>query len=354
MSNFFSEKYKGLTPYTPGEQPQDMQYVKLNTNESPFPPCEAVAKAAEGAAKKLQLYPDPDCKTLTRALAERYDVAPENIILTNGSDEVLNFAFMAFCDADHPITFPDISYGFYPVFAEINRVPFQAIPLREDFSIDPADYTNVGCNVVIANPNAPTGLALRAEQIEQIAVTNPDHVVIIDEAYVDFGAESAVLLTKNYPNLLVTQTFSKSRSFAGGRLGFGIADKALIADLNTVKYSTNPYNITRMTNEAALAVLQNDDFYMQNCNIIQKNRAYLSDALQGLGFTVLPSLSNFIFVKSDRIGGEALYLGLKKRGVLVRHFTAERIKDYNRITIGSREQLDILLREIKQLLEETI
>ena len=352
MSQFFSSKYAGLTPYTPGEQPKDMQYVKLNTNESPFPPCEAVLQAAKNAAGSLQLYPDPDCRALTAALAERLGVGAENVILTNGSDEALNFAFMAFCDEKHPIVFPDITYGFYPVFAEVNFLPYETVPLREDFSIAADDYAGIGKNIVIANPNAPTGLALSLREIERIVSSNPDNVVIVDEAYVDFGAESAVPLTKTFPNLLVTQTFSKSRSLAGGRLGFAVGDAALIRDLNTVKYSTNPYNINRLTNDAGLAVLENDGYFMDNCRVIAENRACLTASLEALGFTVLPSLSNFVFAKHPRLDGEALYLELKRRGVLIRHFTAARIRDYNRITVGSMDQLDALLREIKTILEE--
>ncbi len=352
MSKYFSRKYAALTPYTPGEQPQDMQYVKLNTNESPFPPCEAVMKAAEAGAKKLQLYPDPDCRTLTAALAARLGVCPENVLLTNGSDEALNFAFMAFCDKDNPIVFPDVTYGFYPVFAEVNFLPYETIPLKADFTVGAEDYIGIGKNVVIANPNAPTGIALTAAEIGRIAASNPDNVVIVDEAYVDFGAESAVPLTKEYGNLLVVQTFSKSRSLAGGRLGFAVGDPALIADLNTVKYATNPYNINRMTNEVGLAVLENDAYYMNNCRIIAGNREWLTEELRSLGFEVLPSLSNFVFAKHPLLDGEALYLQLKRRGVLIRHFTAARIRDYNRITVGSRAQLEVLMKEIKSILEE--
>ncbi len=353
MSRFFSEKYKSLTPYTPGEQPKDMQYVKLNTNESPFPPCPAVVKAAEDAAKTLQLYPDPDCRDLVQTLASRYAVDTDEILLTNGSDEILNFAFMAFCDDKHPIVFPDITYGFYPVFAKINHIPYEEIPLRDDFSIDVNDYTGVNKNIVIANPNAPTGMTLSPDEIGRIAASNPDNVVIVDEAYVDFGADSAVRLTKKYDNLLVTQTFSKSRSLAGGRLGYGIGSKALIADLNTIKYSTNPYNINRMTAAAGIAAIQNDDYFMSNCRTIAENREKTAQALKALGFRVLPSRSNFLFAESDSIDGGTLYMKLKERGVLIRHFTLERIKNFNRITIGSAEQMDVLLSKIKEILEET-
>lgn len=354
MSRFFSEKYSQLTPYTPGEQPKDMQYVKLNTNESPFPPSAAVAAAVAEQAGKLQLYSDPETTALRQKLAQVYGVKPSQVLVTNGSDEVLNFAFMAFADEKAPLAFPDISYGFYPVFAQLNNIPYTQIPLKADFSIDPADYMGIGKTVVIANPNAPTGLSLSLAQIEEIVRSNPDNVVIIDEAYVDFGAESAVSLVDKYDNLLVCQTFSKSRSMAGARLGFGIGNEKLIADLNTIKYSTNPYNVNRMTEFAGVAALEDNDYYMNNAKTIMANRQWTKQALETLGFTVLDSKANFLFAKSDRIDGEQLYLELKKRGVLVRHFTKERIAPYVRITVGTMEQMQILIDNIKQLLEALV
>ncbi len=353
MSRFFSHRLDKLVPYTPGEQPRDMQYIKLNTNESPFPPSPAVVEAAAKEAGRLQLYSDPTCRELTDKLAALYGVSPDQVILTNGSDEVLNFAFMAFADEEHPLVFPAVTYGFYPVFAELNRIPYEEIPLREDFSVDYRDYLNLGGKtIVIANPNAPTGLCLTLAEIEEILKTNPDGVVIIDEAYVDFGAESAVALGDKYENLLVTQTFSKSRSLAGARLGFGIGRKELIADLHTVRYSTNPYNVNRMTAAAGYAALCDNDYYMANCRTIMENRAYTTAALKALGFEVLPSLTNFVFAKSDRIGGEALYAELKRRGILVRHFTKAGISEYNRITIGTKEQMEAFIFTVKSILEE--
>ena len=352
MSRFFSAGLAGLVPYTPGEQPQDMQYIKLNTNESPFPPSPGVLEAVRAESGKLQLYSDPECKKIIRKLADTYGVKPEQVIVTNGSDEVLNFAFMAFADVSRPLAFPDITYGFYPVFADINHIPYSEIPLLDDLSVDPRDYIGIGKTVVIANPNAPTGRFLPLCDIERIVASNPDHVVIIDEAYVDFGAESAVKLVDRYDNLLVTQTFSKSRSMAGARLGFGIGNAALIADLHTVRYSTNPYNVNRMTEAAGVAALEEDAYYRKNCETIIRNRAELTRQLRSLGFTVPDSMTNFVFASSDRIGGEKLYLELKKRGILVRHFSKERIKDYNRITIGTAEQMRALVETVKQILEE--
>jgi len=353
MSRFFSKKYEKLTPYTPGEQPQDMQYVKLNTNESPFPPHPAVAQAVAGEIDKLRLYSDPDSKVLTALLAERLGVDADQVMLTNGSDDVLNFAFMAFCDADHPAVFPDITYGFYKVFGDINAVPYTQIPLKEDFSIDVADYCNVGKTVFIANPNAPTGITLSLDEIEEILKSNPDNVVVIDEAYVDFGAVSAVPLIAKYENLLVVQTFSKSRSMAGARLGMAIGSKALIADLNTLRYSTNPYNINRMTSAAGIATLQNHDYTVKNCKTIMENRAWTVDALKALGFTLTDSKANFLFASHPAVEGKTLYQELKRRGVLVRHFDKPRIHPYVRITVGTREQMETLVKTIGQILEET-
>lgn len=352
MSRFFSNKYKNLKAYTPGEQPRDMQYIKLNTNESPYPPSHAVMAAVAAEVNKLGLYSDPECTELVAQASNVFGVKPAQILMTNGSDEILNFAFMAFCDEAHPVVFPDITYGFYPVFAELNGIQYKKIPLKEDFSIDPKNYIGIGKNIVIANPNAPTGLVLSLLDIERIVAGNPNNVVVIDEAYVDFGAESAVSLIDKYDNLLVTQTFSKSRSMAGARLGFGIGSESLIADLCTIKYSTNPYNVNRMTMAAGTAALRENDYYMKNCKKIVETRENTKKALEALGFFVTDSKANFLFAKSDKIDGETLYLELKKRGVLVRHFSAEAIKDYNRITVGTPEQMGILIERVKEILSE--
>lgn len=351
MSRFFSEKYAALTPYTPGEQPKDTQYVKLNTNESPFPPPQSVLDAVKTEAGKLQLYSDPESSLLTQKTAEVLGVKPTQVLMTNGSDEGLNFAFMAFCDKTHPIAFPDITYGFYPVFAQLNGIPYAEIPLREDFSIGVEDYIGLGKNIVIANPNAPTGMALSRAQIEEIIKSNPDNVVIIDEAYVDFGGESCVPLVEKYDNLLVTQTFSKSRSLAGARLGMVIGNEKLIADLNTVKYSTNPYNVNRMTAAAGYAALCEREWFENNCKTIQENRAYTARELEKLGFFVLNSQTNFLFVKSDKISGKTLYESLKSEGVLVRRFNGKRIADFLRVTIGTKAQMDIFLEKTKGALQ---
>ena len=353
MSRFFSDKHSALVPYTPGEQPQDKKYIKLNTNESPFPPSESVKKATADACEKLCLYSDPECKLLRQKMSEVFGISGENIVMVNGSDEILNFAFMAFADQNSPLVFPNITYGFYPVFAKLNHIPYEEIPLKEDFTINVEDYIGINKTIVIANPNAPTGMCISLNDIERIVKSNPDNVVIIDEAYVDFGGESAIGLTKKYDNLLVTGTFSKSRSLAGARLGFGFGNRDLIADLNTIRYSTNPYNINSLTAAAGIAVLNDNDYYMNNCKIIAKNREFTENALKSVGFTVLPSKANFLFARTDKADGETLYLKLKQKGVLVRHFNNPLIADYNRITIGTKEQMTVLIEKIKEILEET-
>lgn len=354
MSRFFSEKLASLTPYTPGEQPKGQEYVKLNTNESPFPPSPYAQRLARQAAGDLQLYSDPECRDLIAAAAEKMGVEADRIIFTNGSDEVLNFAFIAFCDENTPAAFANITYGFYPVFAALNGVPFVEIPLKADFTIDVNDYLGIGKTIFIANPNAPTGIALTLAEIEKIVASNPENVVVVDEAYVDFGAESCVCLTEKYDNLLVCGTFSKSRSLAGARLGFAIGCKDLIADLNTVKYSTNPYNVNRMTMAAGIGALSDETYFKNNCQKIMATREKTAAALRELGFVLTDSKTNFLFAKSDKVGGLELYQALKEKGVLIRHFETDLLKDYNRITVGSDEQMSVLLEKIQEVLEERV
>ncbi len=352
MSSYFSDRYKNLVPYVPGEQPQDKKYIKLNTNESPFPPSPSVAKAVAEESGRLQLYSDPECIELREQMSKVLGIEPEYIIMNNGSDETLNFAFMAFADDDRPLAFPDITYGFYPVFAELNRIPYVEIPLSADFDILPSDYFGINKTVVIANPNAPTGKYLPLDAIESIIKSNPHNIVIVDEAYIDFGGESAVKLVKKYDNLFVTGTFSKSRSMAGVRLGFGVANPKLISDVNTIKYSTNPYNVNRLTSAAGIAALKEQSYYDAACRTIMANREWTAKALTDMGFDVMPSCTNFVFAKTPQIDGKALYLALKDKGVLVRHFDKERIKEYNRITIGTMEQMQTLIKYIKEILED--
>jgi len=352
MSRFFSNKYRSLVPYTPGEQPKEKKYIKLNTNESPYPPSEKAISMAAEAAHRLQLYPDPDCRELTGYLAASLGVEPDEILWTNGSDDVLNYAFMAFCDENCPAVFPEITYGFYPVFARANGIPFETVPLKEDFSVCPADYFHAGKTVFIANPNAPTGLTLRVDQIESILKNNPDHVVVIDEAYVDFGTESCIPLIHQYDNLLVTQTFSKSRSMAGARLGFGVAHRDLIRDLNTVKYSINPYCINSMTMAAGIGTLSDPQYTEANCRRIIQTREMCKEKLVRMGFEMTDSKANFLFVRHPDVSGQKLYERLKEYGVLVRHFNLPSISDYCRVTVGSEEEMTGFLETVKRILEE--
>ena len=351
MSRFFTARLSKLTPYVPGEQPQDKKYLKLNTNESPFPPAPEVLRAVE-EEKRLQLYSDPESLLLRKTIAARYGLTPEQVMVTNGSDEALTFAFMAFGDENAPLVYPDITYGFYPVLADLLRIPCRTVALDGDFRIRPEEYYEAKSTVVIANPNAPTGIALSLEEIEGILGHNRDNVVIVDEAYVDFGGQSALPLLEKYENLLVIQTFSKSRSMAGARLGFAMGSEALIRDLKTIQYSTNPYNVNRMTSAAGIAAIEARGYYQDCCEKIRRSRAWTKEKLEELGFSVLPSSTNFLFARSERIGGEELYLAMKDRGILIRHFTAERIRDYNRITIGTAEQMEKFISTLRTLLEE--
>lgn len=352
MSRFFSSRFDALEPYVPGEQPQDRRYIKLNTNESPYPPSpRAIACAAE-AAQTLQLYSDPECRKLIDTAAECFGLDSQEILFGNGSDEILNFAFMAFCDETCPAIFPDITYGFYSVFGALNRIPCREIPLMPDFTLRPEDYYDAGGTIFIANPNAPTGIALTRQQICGILEANSDHVVVIDEAYVDFGAESCAELIPRYPNLLVVRTFSKSRNLAGGRLGFALGNRALIRDLNTLKYSTNPYNVNRMTMAAGIGALEDAEYFQVCCESIMDTREKTVRALNAMGFSVLDSRANFLFVKHPDHPGLRLYQQLKQQGILIRHFETPRLKDYNRITIGSPEQMNALLAALRTLMEE--
>lgn len=352
MSRFFSESHASLTPYTPGEQLNDKSYIKLNTNESPYPPSPLVKERLESECEKLRLYPDPDCKTLIKKLSDKLGVDENCLVVTNGSDEILNFAFLAFADSKHTVAFPNITYGFYSVFAGLYNIPFQEIPLDENFKIRVSDYVGINKNIFIPNPNAPTGIALTLSEVEEIVSSNPDNVVVIDEAYVAFGAESAVSLIDKYDNLLVTRTFSKSRSFAGGRLGVGIANPELIKDINTLRYSTNPYNINRLTLEAGIAILDDDGYYLDNCEKICRTRQRTVSSLKELGFEVLDSKANFIFARNKKISGSELYTKLRERTILVRYFNKERISDFIRITIGTDEQMKTFIKEVRDILKE--
>lgn len=352
MSRFLNQKYQTLEAYTPGEQPRDKAYIKLNTNESPYSPAPGVVQAITAQQiQDLRLYSDPTGKRLKEKLAGLYGLKAKQVFISNGSDDILNFAFMAFGGGG--AVFPDITYGFYPVFCALHGVEYEELPLKADFSVEHGAYLNVGRMVVIANPNAPTGLSLTVEQIGQIVQSNPGNVVVIDEAYVDFGGESCYRLLDRYDNLLVVRTFSKSRCLAGGRLGYAFGSPELIADLEKIRYSTNPYDVNRLTQQLGEATVDEEPYYQQKCAEIIRTRQWTASELKKLGFEVLPSDANFLFARTERMGGGALYQALKDRGILVRHFGKERIKDFNRITIGTPEQMAVFVETVREILGGT-
>ena len=381
MSRFLSKASESLLPYTPGEQPQGRKFIKLNTNECPYPPSPKVAEAilagdeeiaagcgtagaadmaeqAEKAARvmppelaNLRLYSDPEERVLIEAIADHYGVGTNQVIAGNGSDEILGFAFRAFCDQNAPLQFADLTYGFYPALCGLYGIPFKVVPLEEDFTLNIEPYKNCGNNVIIANPNAPTGMNLPLSAIEEVAASNPDRVVMVDEAYVDFGGESCVSLLPKYENLVIIQTFSKSRSLAGARVGFAIANPELIADMNRIKYSFNPYNVNRLSILAGAAAMRDWDYTKECTGRICKTREKTTEALRALGFTVLDSKTNFIFAKSGDMPGKVYFDGLREAGILVRRWDSERIKDYVRISIGSEEEMETFVEETKKLVE---
>ena len=350
MSRFLNAQYRSLNAYTPGEQPRDTQYIKLNTNESPYPPAPSVVAAMTGEqVELLRLYSDPTAKGLKEKLAGLYGVKTENVFVSNGSDEVLNFAFMAF--GGRGAVFPDISYGFYQVYGDLYHIDYERIPLKEDFSIDIPEFKKANGTIFIANPNAPTGLILSLDEIREILESNKDNIVVIDEAYIDFGGESCYRLINEYDNLLVVQTYSKSRSLAGARLGFGIGSPEIIADLQKIRNSNNPYNINRFTQALGAASILDTEYFGNCTGTIIENREFLTQELEKRGFEVIPSKANFIFAKHNAKDGKEIYTKLKNSGVLVRHFDKERISMYNRITIGSMTEIEKLLEAIDNILE---
>lgn len=350
MSRFFTESLKALQPYVPGEQPQDMQYIKLNTNESPFPASpKAVAAITGEEVSRLYLYSDPDCKALIAAIAKRYGLQPEQVTVGNGSDEVLWFALRAFCDGNTPLAYNDITYGCYKTWCSMLNVPSKILPLQEDYSVDLSLYRGLDSTIMITNPNAPTGLCLTVQEIEGVLQENPDHVVIVDEAYVDFGGESCVSLIDKYENLLVVQTCSKSRSLAGARLGFAMGNAALISDLNRIKFSFNPYNVNRLTCLAGIAAMEDEDYFQTCTQTVARTRDKTAAALKTMGFTLTDSKANFLFAESSRIPGGVLYRKLKEKGILVRHFDKPRLENRLRITVGSQQQMEALLTALKEL-----
>ncbi len=357
MSRFLTDSKSLLVKYVPGEQPKRGEFIKLNTNESPFPlPKKAILGVADIAAE-VNIYNDTGCTALTEAFAKYYDVGQENVIFSNGSDEVLAFCYLAFCNSkrdefcgDKTIIYPEITYGFYRVFSQLFEVGAKEIPLKEDFSININDYIGANCTVLLANPNAPTGIALSCEEIEQIIIGNPNNIVIIDEAYAAFGATSVMQLTKKYKNLIVVGTFSKSRSMAGARLGYAVADAELIDDLNRIKFSFNPYNVNSMTQFLGRISIEDVDYYNDCITKIITEREKFTEKLNSLGFKTLPSKANFVFTKHPTISGEELYNRLREDKILVRRFDGTHIKDYLRISIGTASEMQLVVTSLEKII----
>ncbi len=352
MSEYLNTRYRDLSPYTPGEQPLDKAYIKLNTNENPYPPGPGVLNALnEAAVKDLRLYEDPDNRMVIQALAEHYGVKPSQVCVTCGSDEALDLAIMAF--GEDGFAFPDLTYNFYKVFCQLHNTSMQVIPLNEDFTIEVGRYCGIGRGVILANPNAPTGLVLSPEQIEQILKSDPHHVVIVDEAYIDFSESGSMIPYVNrYPNLLVVQTFSKSRSLAGARVGYAIGSESLISDLERIRNAMNPYGLSRLSQAAAVAAVHEQEYYDENCRRVISSRNWFIRKLEELGFSVLPSHTNFVLAQSDRIDGKVLYQKLKDRGILVRYFPDARIASAVRISIGTDEDMHQAAEKIREVLAE--
>ena len=352
MKNFYSDKLRNLTPYTPGEQPKDGKYIKLNTNENPYPPSPKVVQAIVEATAGLRLYPDPECTDLKNVYAEYLNVKPENIFAGNGSDEVLAIAFQAFFAGKKDVIMPDITYSFYPVYCNLYDVDSIQVPVKEDFSIDYNMYIRPNNGIVIANPNAPTSVALGIDEIELIVKSNPNCVVLIDEAYVDFGAESAVCLVNKYENLLVVSTFSKSRSLAGLRIGFAAGNENLIKAMETVKDSINSYPVDILAQEGAKAAILDMKYFEQMRAKVIKTRDITKKNLESSGFTVLPSKANFLFIKHKTKPADYIFQELKKEKILVRYFNKPRIDNYLRVSIGTDEQMETFFKIIKEIGEK--
>ncbi len=351
MSKFWSKRAHELDPYTPGEQPQDQQYIKLNTNENPYPPSPKAIEAMKAASdESMRLYPDPMAKTLKQAIADYYALDLSQVFVGNSSDEVLAHTFVALFKQEKPLFFPDISYSFYPAYCSLFDIKAKKIPLTDDFTINTNDYETDNGGVIFPNPNAPSGIALSLDEVEDILKMNANVAVVIDEAYVDFGAETAVPLIEKYPNLLITQTFSKSRSLAGLRVGFALGHADLIEGLERVKNSFNSYPLDRAAIAGATASIKDKAHFEKTCQKIINTREKTSTALEAMNFTVLPSKTNFIFAKPKQADAEKLYLQLKQDGILVRYFSAPRIDGFLRITIGTDEEMEIFLHKLSAMI----
>jgi histidinol-phosphate aminotransferase len=349
MSRFWSPVVQTLSPYVPGEQPKQDGLIKLNTNENPYPPSPRVLTAIASATERLRLYPDPHATALREAIAARYHVAPEQVFAGNGSDEVLAHTFQALLKHDAPLLFPDITYSFYPVYCGLYSIRYEEVPLDAAMRLEIADYQRKCSAILFANPNAPTGISLSREAIGQLVAEHPDQLVVVDEAYVDFGGESAVPLVAAHDNLLIVHTLSKSRALAGLRVGFAIGQRPLIEALERVKDSFNSYPLGGLAIAGAVASLADEAWFEDTRQRIMASRETLVRRLTGLGFEVLPSLANFVFARHPSRSGAQLAGSLRERGVLVRHFQKPRIKDFLRITVGTEEQCRRLIDLAREL-----
>jgi histidinol-phosphate aminotransferase len=354
MANkFWSAKAAGITPYTYGEQPKDKKYIKLNTNENPYPPSPKAVDIIRSINENIyKLYSDPSCSEIKEAIAKVNGVNKNQVFVGNGSDEVLAFSYLAFFDKGDKVIYPDITYSFYPVYSNLYDIEGLIVPLKDDFNMDLDGFNQNAKAVIIANPNAPTGIALTLSEIEGVITKNPDKLIIVDEAYIDFGAESAVKLIDKYENLLVVQTYSKSRSFASLRIGFAIGNAELIQALHIIKDSYNPYTLDTISIKAGAASMLDTEYFDMTRNKIIATRERVKAELNKLGFTGTDSKSNFLFVKHNTISGEEIFLKLREQGVLVRYFNKPRINNYMRISIGTDEEMDKMLKVIKEIVGE--
>lgn len=344
----WEENIRKVVPYTPGEQPQIKNLIKLNTNENPYPPAPEVAEAlADFSADTLRLYPDPAVSELVHSIAQYHGLADEQVFTGVGSDDVLAVSFLTFFNGRKPLLFPDITYSFYDVWAELFRIPYERIPLDKDFALHPDDYKRENGGIIFPNPNAPTGLPLSLASVEEIIAANRDVVVIVDEAYIDFGGESALRLLPKYENLLVVRTFSKSRSMAGSRIGYCMGNPKLIQYLNDVKYSFNSYTMDSVTIKCGTASIKNETYFKDICQKIIRTRERTKTELKQLGFSFPDSASNFLFVTHERIPARELFAALRQAGILVRYFDKPRIDNYLRITIGTDAEMDTLITFLK-------
>ncbi|MDD6684780.1 MAG: histidinol-phosphate transaminase [Lachnospiraceae bacterium] len=347
----WEDNVRKVVPYVPGEQPNQPDMIKLNTNENPYPPAPGVQKILSAMdAGQMRLYPDPAAADLVQALADRYQVSPSQIFIGVGSDDVISMAFLTFFHGKKPVLFPDITYSFYEVWADVYRIPYRTIPLDDHFRICPEDYTEENGGIIFPNPNAPTGAAMEPDGVEQIIRQNPDSVVIVDEAYVDFGTPTALPLLKKYDNLLVVQTFSKSRSMAGMRIGFAIGNEKLIRFMQDVKYSVNSYTMNRPSILLGKAALQDDIYFRNTTGKIIDTREWAKDELQKRGFHFADSRANFIFASHETVPAVKIFEDLRKRHIYVRYFNRPRIDNYLRITIGTKEQMQALFDALDEIL----